>query len=110
MAGRNEPLNLWIFGNQGGIRGLAINKPDQALDSESLFRVATVNQNFRFRSVCQHAVHLERLFFPVRPAILPPHYALQYPANSSVRMSSSSTPAPTSIFLMPATMAGGPAM
>ena len=36
--------------------------------------------------------------------------ALQYPPNSSVRMSSSSIPAPTSIFRMPATMAGGPAM
>ena len=35
--------------------------------------------------------------------------ALQYPANSSVRMSSSSTLAPTSISLMAVTMAGGPA-
>ena len=35
---------------------------------------------------------------------------LQYPAKSSVRMSSSSTPAPTSISLIPATMAGGPAL
>ena len=39
-----------------------------------------------------------------------PGSALQYPAKSSVRMSSSSTPAPISILLMPATMAGGPAL
>jgi hypothetical protein len=35
---------------------------------------------------------------------------LQYPAKSSVRMSSSSTPAATSISLIPATMVGGPAL
>ena len=39
MAGCNEPLNLWILGNQRRIRGLAINKLDQALDPKSLFRV-----------------------------------------------------------------------
>ena len=37
-------------------------------------------------------------------------YTHQYPAKSSVRMSSSSTLAATSIFLKPATIVGGPAM
>jgi hypothetical protein len=36
MAGRNELLNLWIFGNQGWIRSLAINKPNQVLDTQRL--------------------------------------------------------------------------
>jgi hypothetical protein len=43
VTGCDEPLNLRILGNQGGIRRLAINKPDQVLDPESLFRVATIN-------------------------------------------------------------------
>jgi hypothetical protein len=36
MTGCNEVLNLRIFCNQGWIGGLPINKPDQALNPESL--------------------------------------------------------------------------
>jgi hypothetical protein len=43
VAGCNESLNRWILGNQGRIRGLAINKPDQALDAKSLWGIATVD-------------------------------------------------------------------
>ena len=39
----NEPLNLGIFGNQGWIGRLSINKPHQAFDSESFIGIATVN-------------------------------------------------------------------
>ena len=69
VAGCNELLNLRIFGNQRWIRGLAIHKPEQALDPERLIGVAAVDQNFRFRPVCRHAVHLERFFFLFDPAI-----------------------------------------
>jgi hypothetical protein len=43
VAGRDEPLNLRVFCNQRWIGGLAINKPDQTLDPESLLRIAPVN-------------------------------------------------------------------
>jgi hypothetical protein len=80
VAGRDELLNLRILGDQRWIRGLAIHKPKQALDPERLIGVATAD------------------------------YAFQYPGKSSVRISSSSTFAATSIFLKSATMTGDPAM
>ncbi len=67
VTGCDELLNLRILGNQRWIRGLAIHKPEQALDPERLIGVATVDQNFRFRPVCKHAVHLERFFFLFDP-------------------------------------------
>lgn len=71
MAGCEEPLNLEVLGNQGRIRRLASNKPDQVFDSESLVGVATVDQNFRLRLFVSILFASKRLFFPVRPAILP---------------------------------------
>ena len=65
------------------------------------------------QAICvQHVVLPKKPFFLARPERDPPpgNDKLQYPAKSSVRMSSSSTPALTSIALMPATMAGGPAL
>jgi hypothetical protein len=35
VAECDEPLDLRVFGNQGWIRGLAINKPDQAPNKEA---------------------------------------------------------------------------
>jgi len=43
MAGRNELLNIWILGNQGWICSLAINKPNQVFDPQSLIRITTVD-------------------------------------------------------------------
>jgi len=53
--------------------------------------------------------YCERCVNPRQPLGSNQGYAVQYPAKSSARMSSSSTLAPTSIFRKPATIAGGPA-
>jgi hypothetical protein len=55
------------WGRRRRSSGLAIHKPEQAFDPERLIEVATVDQNFRFRPVCKHAVHLERFFFLFDP-------------------------------------------
>ena len=57
-----ELSNLGIFGNQGWVCCLAIDKPDQALNPEGFFGISTVYKNLRRRSFCQHAVHLKQAF------------------------------------------------
>ncbi len=103
---------LWVLCDQRWIGGLPINKPNQASNPEGFFGISTVYKKFCLRPICQHAVHLQETLpsCSARAQSSPGKDKLQYPAKSSVRMSSSSTPALPSISFMPATMAGGPAL
>jgi hypothetical protein len=74
--------------------------------------IATIGGLQQQSSTVGAALALIKPFLLVRPERNRPagKDKLQYPAKSSVRMSSSSMPALTSISFMPATMAGGPAL
>jgi hypothetical protein len=72
-------VNLRILGDQRGIRGLAINKPDEALHPKSL-SVAAVYEELCLRFTRQHVVHLKNFSF-----LLPDRDPTYVAASFSIR-------------------------
>jgi hypothetical protein len=73
-------VNLRILGDQRGIRGLAINKPDEALHPKSLLRVAAVYEELCLRFTRQHVVQLENFSFLFDPTVI--LHMLRHPSVS----------------------------
>src|SRR5262249_41731367 len=61
MSGGNSLLDFGVLRNQARVRGLPIDKPEQALDSQGFVWVATIHQDFRFRLVRKHVLNSKML-------------------------------------------------
>jgi len=70
MTGGKSLLDIRILCDQAWIRGLPINKPEQFLHPRGLVGVATIHENFRFRSVCKHFLNSKRERYVCEAAVL----------------------------------------
>jgi hypothetical protein len=62
VAGLDPFLNFRILRNQAWIRGLAVNKSEQILNSQCFLRIPTIHEDLRFRLVCQHVPDLQNKY------------------------------------------------
>ena len=74
-------MNLRILGDQGRICGLAIYEPYKFLDSESLFGIAAIYEDFGPRSICQHSSPRHRFDSAFGSGVIQKCWLFQYRHN-----------------------------